>query len=371
MSELLPIFVISIILAWCSQQRARVNGLDGYHNHRERLFMAALTVAMILFTGLRTAYNDTFTYLNTFNNFDISGPFLSGIDWRIGNNPGYNVMLWVLKSIDVSPQTYLLFYAVITVGIYVWFVRKYSTDFWFSVFLLFTLGAYTFTLGAIKQCMAIALCLVATDRAIRKKWISFVLFVLLASTFHAYSLMYLIVPFLMFTPWRPKTYIFLSLFLAIGFALQPLMGTVINITTMLGEEYDVASFAGEGVNPFRLAVCAMPIIISFIAKKQIQAKNDRVQNLMVNLAMLNGEIMFVALFGTANYFARLANYFLIFQTISIPWLLTHFEIKSKRFLTAAAVVCYFAFFYYQNAINQPFDIYYSGITLWEYLRTVI
>ena len=42
--------------------------------------------------------------------------------------------------------------------------------------------------------------------------------------------------------------------------------------------------------------------------------------------------MFIALFGTANYFARLANYFLIFQTLALPWMLSYFDYKSKKTL---------------------------------------
>lgn len=370
MSELFPIFLASIILAWCSQRRSRMVLLDGDECSHEHLFMGALSVAMVLFAGLRTSYNDTFTYINTFLNFDITSTLLSSIDWKIGNNPGYSLMLSLLKRTGMSPQTYLLCYAIVTVGIYLWFVRKYSTNFWLSVYLMFTLGVYTFTLAAIKQCVAVALCLVATDRALQKKWKAFVLYVLLAAMFHPYSLMYLLVPFLMFCPWSGRTYLLLAAFGIAGVVLEPLLGTIVNITSMIGEEYNAATFSGEGVNVFRVAVCNMPLVLSFMTQKQVRYQNSEKNNLMINLSMLNGEIMFVGLFGTALYFARLANYFLIFQTISIPWMLNHFEPKSKRFMTIAAVVCYFAFFYYQNAINQPFDYYYSGMTLIEYLKSV-
>ncbi|WRK55994.1 EpsG family protein [Coprobacillaceae bacterium CR2/5/TPMF4] len=93
---------------------------------------------------------------------------------------------------------------------------------------------------------------------------SFVLWVLIASTFHPYSLMYLIIPFLNFEPWSGKTYLFLIIFLIIGLSLQPLLGTVVDITTMLGEEYDATTFTGEGINIFRLAVVWVPVVISFL-----------------------------------------------------------------------------------------------------------
>ena len=163
----------------------------------------------------------------------------------------------------------------------------------------------------------------------------------------------------------------LGVFGVAGVLLQPLMGTIINITTMLGEGYSVEEFSGEGVNPFRLLVVAVPVVLSFMTRKVIAQKNDRVMNAMVNLVTVNAAIMFVALFGTANYFARLANYFLIFQCITIPWLFSNFDRATRRWLIPAAVVCYMAYFYYANGINQPFDYYYSGISLREWLSSLV
>jgi hypothetical protein len=139
---------------------------------------------------------------------------------------------------------------------------------------------------------------------------------------------------------------------------------------MLGENYDATSFTGEGVNPFRLAAISVPILVSFLTRKQITREGNREQNLMVNLAMLNGEIMFLALFGTANYFARLANYFLPFQALAIPWLLTHFDRRSKQLVTICAVGCYALFFVYSNAIHESFDQHFYSTTLWEYLMSL-
>ena len=155
--------------------------------------------------------------------------------------------------------------------------------------------------------------------------------------------------------------------------LEYLLGSIIDITSMFGEGYNVEEFSGEGVNPFRLAVCAVPLILSFMARKHI-AQQDATQSeenyLFTNLSMLNTEIMFVALFGTANYFARLANYFLVFQALSIPWLFQFFEKKSRSLLASAAVVCYLLYFVYENGINLSFNADYDSITVIEYLLTL-
>ena len=369
MSKLIPITIFSIVMAYLSHRSSEYYTIENKYGRKDWVFFTIMTVGMILFVGLRTNYNDTSTYLNAYKGIKLDVGILDGIKWtEIGGNPGFVVTNRILVRLGAAPQTFLMVYAAATVGIYLWFVRKYTCNLPLSIFMLITFAGYTFALAAIKQCMAMALCMIATDRAINKKYLTFAALVLVASLFHPYALMYLAVPFLFFRPWSYKTALMIGAFAVIGFSLQGLLGGVLNITDMMGEEYDAASFQGEGVNPFRLAAVSVPVILSFLARESIEKEKDRGQYLILNLSMLNAEIMFVGLFGTANYFARLANYFLPFQAITMPWLFTHFDSRSKRFITIAAVVCYAFFFVYSFSITEQFDLGYYSISFGEYLE---
>lgn len=372
MTKLIPITLFSIIMAILSHYRCTYDTMNNRYIRKERVFFSIMAVAMILFVGLRTGYNDTGTYLNAYKGIKPDVGILEGIEWTdIGGNPGFVVTNRILVHLGAAPQTFLMVYAIATVGIYLWFIRKYTCNLPLSIFMLITFAGYTFTLAAIKQCMAMALCLVATDRAINKKYLSFLVFVLLGSLYHPYALMYLAVPFLTFRPWGFRTAVMLGAFALAGIFLQSLLGGLLSITDMMGEEYDAASFQGEGVNPFRLMAVSVPVILSFLARDSIAREEDKKQYLILNLTMLNAEIMFVALFGTANYFARLANYFLPFQAITIPWLFTHFDSRSKRFITIAAVVCYLFFFIYSFSIVETFDWAYYSISFGDYLEMLL
>ena len=90
----------------------------------------------------------------------------------------------------------------------------------------------------------------------------------------------------------------------------------------------------------------------------------------MNLTMLNGAIMFVGLFGTANYFGRLANYFLFFQSLSLPWMLKKIGGRDRRMLTILMVLGFAAYFYYANVINQPIDQDVAWLSLAEYLSQI-
>lgn len=371
MSKLMPITIVSILLAILSHYRSSYDRLNSRYIKKDKLVYFVMAIAMILFIGLRTDYNDTFTYRGIYRVTPNDIPLLSGIEWlKFGENPGFVFTNRLLKRWGFSTQSYLMFYAAITVSINLWFIRKYSCNIPLSIFLYVTFAGYLFSLAAIKQCMSMALCLLATDRAIQKKYVSFLLFIFLAMTFHAYAFMYLAVPFLAFRPWCGKTVILLGVFAALGFSLQTLMGGLINVTDMLGEGYDAQTFAGEGINPFRLIVTAVPIVVSLMVAGQINQKKDRAQDIILNLTMLNAEIMFIGLFGTANYFGRLANYFLPFQALSLPWLLSNFNREDKRSMTIMAVIGYSLFHIYSLGIHDPFDNNYRSITLWEYLQSL-
>ena len=308
MSKLLPIFLFSLLMAYLADKNS-VSKIDRNGNKvyvkRDRICFFIMFLVMGVFVGLRTAYNDTYAYRHAYELMGTDLSALSNISYSIGDNPGFKLVNTVMKSLGVSTQSYLMIYSFVTNGIYLWFIRKYSNNYFLSIFLFSTMGVYTFTLAAIKQCIAVAFALIATDKAIHKRYISFIFWIFVACTFHPYSLMYIIVPFLNFKVWTDKTYFLLIIFGLLGIGLESLLGTVVNITTMIGEEYDAATFIGEGVNIFRLLVVWIPVVISFIGKKII--KDDRKFNTVMNLSMLTAEIMFIALFGTANYFARLAN----------------------------------------------------------------
>lgn len=375
MKELLPIALLAVILAVISHNTSVYDPFECRYHRKERFFYTVMAVILIVFAGLRTYYNDTgtyrFMYRTVFNSMGEYKSLTDGLDWlKIGDHPGFYFVMRLMAKLDFSEQDFVMAFSIFYVSVNLWFFKKYSCNIWMSIVVYLAFAGYVFSLAAIKQCTAMAICLIATDRAINKKYIQFVIFVLLASLFHAYSFMYLIVPFLFFRPWSSKTVVMMIIFGTIGLSMQTLLGTLLNVTDMMGEGYDANTFVGEGVHPMRLLVTAVPVFLAALTAEQIKEKKERDQYVIVNLTMLNAEIMFVALFGTANYFARLANYFLPFQAVSIPWLLKHYDERGKGTMTLLATCGYTMFFIYNYAIYENFDANFSSVPLWEYLKTL-
>ena len=369
LTKLWILLAVSLALAWLidNQDKAlRSRGVE----RRERLFTTLLTIVLVFFCGLRIWGNDTSTYLEIYVHLT---PTLDRITQAnipdFAEGFGFFFLTSLIKTLGFSTQDYLLFYAAITVPFYVLFVRHYSKSMVFGVFLMFTTGFYTFSMAAIKQTAATGICLLAVTAALERKWIRFFLLVGLASLFHPYAIIYLLVPLLMFKPWTARTFFYVIAFMAAGFLLENLLGVVLDITDMLGAKYDEESFVGEGVNIFRVAVSFVPLILAALYGKPLFKNSSRTDDLMFNMAMVNALIMFVGLFGTANYFARLANYFLPAQVIVLPWIIRRTDPRDRAILLPGCIVGYLGYFIYENAIIRPFDSGYAHISLWEYLSS--
>ena len=137
----------------------------------------------------------------------------------------------------------------------------------------------------------------------------------------------------------------------------------------MGATYDMTSFVGEGVNIFRVLVCFVPLFLSALYSRKLFGQTTRTDNILFNMSMLNALIMFVGLFGTANYFARLANYFLPAQVVVLPWILKKIGGRDGQILTLLCIIGFAGYFMYGNMVQHVFDEKFAQITLWDYIAS--
>ena len=372
MQKLLSIVLCSLFLAFISDNQSRYT-LDEYgekvYLKKEKLCYFLMTIILAIFVGLRTKGNDTFVYRFGYENASSELGDVLHIDWRrVSGAPGLEFVKILCKSMGFTTQDYIMATGFFVTCVYLWFIRKYTSNICLSVFYFITMGCYTFSMAAIKQTMAVAFLMFATDNAIKSKWPKYLFWLLVAELFHPYSFVYLIVPFLFFSPWSPKSYLLMTGTVVVSLSMSTLFEAIDAVTDSLGYNYSADSFSGEGVNIFRVLVVWVPVTLSFLAKKELRRSTDRAMNLIVNLSTINAVIMFIGLFGTANYFARLANYFLIFQTIALPWLFRFYTRSNQKFLTSVSVVCYAMYFYYSmNVVYGAFDQQFAFVSVFDYL----
>lgn len=111
---------------------------------------------------------------------------------------------------------------------------------------------------------------------------------------------------------------------------------------------DWTSWGDDGTNPLRVLIYSIPAILSFIGLKYIQEANDPVINLCTNMSIISSGIYLVSMVTSGIFIGRLPIYASLYSYILLPWEIEHiFMRKSARLVTAAAVVAYCGFFYYQ------------------------
>lgn len=370
MDKLWGLLAVSMVFAFVIQYRdKRIHMLNPNSNSGDKLFTLLLILYLGIFCGLRIRYNDTTTYIHIFEQTPPLEELLNLNTLSFAQGIGFSILNSAMKSLKFSSQDFLMLYAIVTAFCYVRFVRKHAPNFPLAVFLMFSTGFYTFSFAAIKQCMATAICLTGLEYLLRRKIIVFILFVGLASLFHPYALIYLLLVFVDYKPFTTKTYFHIAAFVIVGFSLGRFIEPIVDITAMMGATYDMTSFVGEGVNIFRVLVCFVPLFLSALYSRKLFGQTTRTDNILFNMSMLNALIMFVGLFGTANYFARLANYFLPAQVVVLPWILKKIGGRDGQILTLLCIIGFVGYFMYGNMVQHVFDEKFAQITLGDYIAS--
>lgn len=367
MHQLWILMIIALGLVWIHEHAYLGSPSRSLAKQKISVIFIIMTAILGGYLGLRTSYNDTYTYIIAYERVRPFPQFWSSFDYSLSADPGFNLCNGIMKTIGISTQSWLMIYALVTVGLYLHFIRKHRNYLMQNIYLFFCVGAYMFAGAAIKQSIATAICLCGLSFALENKWIKYCLIVFIGMTFHAYAAVFFLVPFLMFKPWSKKTVALIIGTVIIAFSLRTLFGTIVEITASIGEGYSIASFSGEGVNIFRVLVCNAPTLLAVFFHEEIFDKTDKKENLFFNMSMINGCIMFIGMFGTANYFARLANFFVMAQSITLPCIVEKLSGKNRQLIKNVMFIGYLGYFYYSmNVVYGTFSM--SHITLWQYLQ---
>ena len=139
MWEIIPIFIVSCMLAFVSHADSTYNSLTKKYVKKEKLLYAILAICVIFFVGLRTRLNDTTNYLSTYNYIPENASLFYKVDFlKLGSNPGFWLIQNIIHKLGFSGQDFLLLFSFLSLGPIFWFVRKHSNNVFISVFLSFS-----------------------------------------------------------------------------------------------------------------------------------------------------------------------------------------------------------------------------------------
>ncbi|CQR74714.1 Transmembrane protein EpsG [Sporomusa ovata DSM 2662] len=315
-------------------------------------FFAFIAMAvLVLVSGLRNNIGDTGNYIYSFNNlvhnniFNILEDFSS---YR--NDSGFDVFQSLIKSfISTDPQVFLFICALITNVCIIRVLYKYSPAFELSLFLYITTGAYFVTMNGIRQCLVAALLFLCIKLITDGKWLPFFIIVLVLSTIHSSAMIFIPVYFFVrLKPWSKvigitllASMIILLLFDSIGsFLLGILAGT------QYGHYEKYILTEGAGANVVRVFVAAVPLVLAYLGKTNIEVNNNKLIGIVINFSVLN--LVFYILAVQNWIFARLCIYFGLYSLLLLPWLIKKvFDDKKGTIIYGSSLILYVIYYYYE------------------------
>ena len=334
------------------------------------IFMVIVIAWMTCFSFLRTSYNDTLTYIDSFRNAEtlVEG-FANGTftDWT--GNPWSMFYRSLMHDLTKNYHIYFFFPAFLSSFAVVKLCKRYSVNPAFSLLIFFSIGTYVMYIAALKQCLAMFFLLLALPYAIDKKYAQFYLLVLVAIFFHTHAFMFAIVPLLLEKPWGKVSWGLLG---ATAFAMATYdftLGAFMEYAQSIGALVaEVEVFDDHQINILRVLVYWVPALLALIFRKRLFSSSGRTENLFVNMSMVSAFILTIGLVRGANLYARMAAYFEIGTAIALQWMFQKlFTRRSAQFVTIAAAVLYFGYFLYEFSISKDFSSSYSSISLWEFI----
>lgn len=341
---------------------------------RPDVFLMIVIGWLSAFMFLRTSYNDTGNYIFEWNRATVSlDEFLSsGELYKLGSNPLYDLYRTVLREITDNYHIFFFFPAVLSSIGAINLFKRFSVNPALSMVVFFSIGTYVMYMAAMKQSLAIAILMFALPYAIDRKYVRYILLVLLAMMFHTHAFVFLAVPLFFNKPWGKTTWIVLGAVFVAMVTYNQTFGVLMKFAVSLGVNVvDFEVFDGHSIHPIRIAVYAIPAILSFVFREKLYRDSTKTENLFANMSIYTVFILMIGLIQGANLFARMAAYYEIAIGISIPWMIQKiFNKKSTQLLNVIAALCFFGYFLYEFGISKDFGGAdgYSAITLWQFFR---
>ena len=348
---------------WVENQHFIYRHMDGY--------MLVAVAWMVCFAFLRTNYNDTTAYINGFRNAQpLAQGFASGIytDWM--ENPLSAFYRDLMHVFTDNYHVYFLFPAVLQCIGVVKLCKYHSENPTMSILLYFCLGTYVMlNLAAFKQGTAMGILLLALPYARQKRYVEYVALVLIATLFHFYAIVYLLLPLLFGKPWGKSTWIMVAVAVATLLTYDTTLGALMaRVDEMGGDIAAEELFDGNSINLLRVLVYWVPGVMALIFRRYVVYNSSRTDNLIVNGSILCACILTIGLAEGANLYGRMAGYFEIYLALSIPLVIRKiFTRDSARFVTVVATFLFVGYFFYEFTVAKPFDSAYQSISMAQFV----
>ena len=325
-----------------------VSGDEKIEENRAALWASFFAYFPTIFIiGARSKLGDTAGYISSFEGLNVEGGLTDNLSER---NPGYDLLMRAFKKfISDRPEMWMIFLTFLSFAL-----SRYSPSLFLSTFIFFGSTEISYSFNGARQFLAICIMIYALKYIEQKKIVRYILLCIAAYTVHQTALIIIPAYFVV----RGKVFNKkMMIVLLATFAATLFSSTFIEylndwfIEESVYAHYYEGIVSDEGINIFRVFVAAVPMILCFVYKKRIDALNDERLNICANMSILGFGVSLFASTSGGDLLGRLAEYYLIYNTLTYPILLKKVISKSVYpIVLTGLLVGYFFFYFYQFVI---------------------
>lgn len=309
-------------------------------------------------TGQRFVFGDTSAYMKSFSETTTTvSEVLS--NFKLGEEQLFLLInSFIRQYISTDPRMFVEIISFITIFPIFYFYYNYSGDLKFALLLFVLSGCWEHTMNGMRQYLASVIMLMALSLLYKRKWYLYIPIAILAAQIHTSAYIFIVVYFIANKPaWGKFTKIMLviGLFLLVTY---PVTGSFMNRlfaeSTKYGEKYNTSEFS-YNINIFRVAVMFVPVVVSFINRKNMIGKY-KYYDIVFNMSLLCAMCTLIGLFSAV--YARLNLYFEVFNVILLVWNINDMIKQEKYYwIKKVCLACYIAYFIYQMIFTYNLNWY--------------
>lgn len=344
------LFLVGIVVNCIKSRNARY--IDGKAGYRWGITAAAVLFFPVFWTAcMGEPVNDVPVYIASFQQLPSAIGAFGDYLWQLDSGKGFAVLEWMIQLFFGKNTTaFRIIIALIHSIPVIMIFRKYSEDYWISVYLFVASGCHiSWMMNGLRQFIAVVIIFAALPLMIRKKYVPVLIIVLAAASVHASAiLMFPVVLIAAGRAWDKKS---LALILVVILVINYFANNLSVVDGILEgsnytEAYTRLALAGDnGMNPVRVMVNAIPMIFAFLCRKEIYNRNDPLINICVNMSMITVGLNVIAMFTSGILMGRLGIYTRLYGFVILPFLIRNTFVKqSQKIVLLAMILLYFVYY---------------------------
>lgn len=297
-------------------------------------------IFIVFVMGLRWRYTgsgDTDAYCMLIESIRVNGLSLSGYIKKIlagkmllSSEIGFYSFAWIIAKFFYDPQYLIFFSSVIVTACVMRFIHLHSKDYGISVTMYICLGLFTFNMNGMRQALAMAICLIAYDFIVQKRFIPFVLTVLVAMSFHKSAIVFLpfyLIAYVKYNFWHVS--IFLGI-IALFYSLSDVFVEVFNDAA--DKSYDATeSFESGGIIVVGIYACIL--LLTLIYRKSLDGDTAK----RCFFLTITGLTLYCARYFSTGIYERMSYYFFYYSILLLPAVISKAP-KEERLLVKAGII---------------------------------